>query len=435
MGFEIFSVIIGFLQIFTHFSICYIGLTGISFQGTMKLQNLKEFPNLLFNGKVLSFWNTAWKQKVETIRINDELYPFNVSSPLIPQDYKSYKKARIDYFLAPVYRERWTFVHMENVFVGYYNVIDTEGNYYDFFSFKEPPKDKLFCKYGFRHVVFCPFRYGSFGHWLHDQLASLVLIPKWVWDTNPVIVVMSQRSLVLNSLFAVGLGGCFQQIIQSYPHSKEVYYGENIYFIKTYEIYFGFSAPTYKIIRDRFLTYYKTKDITPTEYRYINKEQRRQRYISNMNELIKVLIKTTKKDWKLIENNYKNVSLVAYTFGTTKLLITGGGSITFNMFYMHPNTCMLILMGDIIDYPNICIAFLLGIFSIAQPNKHIPHNGGTGGDINITTAVNNVKLLEYVLIHHRFPNSTPGYVKILDMEKIKNIVQHNQSTLMNLYEL
>ena len=270
----------------------------------------------------------------------------------------------------------------------------------------------------FPHVIWCDFKFVAFGHWIHDHLPSLLKIPNYVWKTSPVIITRCGSRYAYETLKILGLDKF--ELVQTGGN----FFAENLYFIHTPELFCGFTYQTYNLLRNKFLQYYKTDKIIPNSYNCMNKEPNRQRHIHNMNELIEVLTITTKQKWGLIPNKYNNVSYISRTFASTRLIVLPHGAITFNMFYMHSKTGMLILMSDTLDICNLTIAFLLGIWTISQMNRNIPYRGGNGGPINISQAITYVLTLIYTLDNQRYPDST-DLVSFFTMQRLRQSVLEN----------
>ena len=203
-----------------------------------------------------------------------------------------------------------------------------------------------------------------------------------------------------------------------------------VYTIKTLEDCFGFTHQSYSGLRDKFMAYYNTTNLIPTKYRCINKEPKRRRHVTNMKELIETLNQETNINWDLIPNDYSNTSRVAIIFATTKLIVIPCGSITFNMFYMHPYTGMMIILPNRCDYSNFLISYMLGISAIGQIHPHIPFVGGTGGPVNISEVVRNVFRLIIAIETREFPRM-PHYCKVFNMSKIKTLLDENPYQLLS----
>ena len=357
-------------------------------------------------------------QYLQLININPFDNPYNLTEPIVPKDYKNYN--RNTRYSGLLVREIYDFFHLNNVICGFHHILDTNGNYYNYpyIPTDRPLNSSIHIDMSFPNVVWCDFKFTSFGHWFHDHLASLLKIPNYVWETSPVIISRCGSRYVSESVKVLGLHNC-ELILKSVN-----FFAENLYFVHTPELFLGFTYQTYNLLRNKILKYYKTDKIIPNAYNCMNKEPNWHRHIHNMNELIEMLKISTKQKWGLIPNNYTNVSYISITFASTKLLVIPQGSITFNMFYMHPKTGILFLMSETLDICNFSIAFLLGIWTISQLHKNIPFVGGNGGSINISQAITNVFRLMYTLDHQKYP-VTSDLIPFFRMKELRQSILKN----------
>ena len=315
----------------------------------------------------------------QLLRINYKSKPYGISEPLIPKDHLKHKKTYG--YTGILIREIIDFVYIKNIIIGLDCFYDREGNYYNYRNMPTNPEpiDEIRINCVFNEAVWCCYIYRGFGHFIHDHMASLIFIPDWVWGKHPILITKIPEETAQLYLKILNLEKFNINLYRMYKH--EFIFCNNMYFAHSLERSTGFSYETYNKLRNKFLTYFKTTEIIPTDYNCMNKEPNRRRHIHNLGQLIDSLNNITNKTWSLIPNKYSDVSKVAKIFASTKLLVLPQGAITFNMFYMHPNTGMLILMSDTLDICNITISFLLGIWTISQLHKNIPIYGGKGGDI------------------------------------------------------
>ena len=357
-------------------------------------------------------------QYLKVININPYNNPYNLTEPLVPKDHNSYKHHTR--YSGLLIREVIDFFHLNNVICGFNYILDTNGNYYDYpyIPTKRPSKSSIHIDMSFSNVVWCDFKYVAFGHWMHDHLPSFLKIPHYVWETLPVIITRCSSRYVCETLKILGLDK--YQLVQT----DRNFFVENLYFIHTPELFCGFTYQTYNLLRNKFLKYFQTDKIIPNAYNCMNKEPNRHRHIHNMNELIEVLTIKTKQKWGMISNNYTNASYISKIFASTRLIIIPQGAITFNMFYMHPKTAMLILMSDTLDICNFAVAFLIGIWTISQMHRNLPLVGGNGGPINISQAISNVFKLIYTLDHQKYPYSS-DLIPFFTMKELRQSVLEN----------
>ena len=390
-------------------------------RGVLKLETKFSFfpaKEILYkvNGNKEYLWDYKWINKTETLTISNFTYPNNISRSYAPIYFKTirpFKWPRV----SPVYRELRYFFHAQDVFVGKEFLVDKDGTYIYYMDLVKKWNVSNFtytkrCE----NMVLCTFPWNGYGHWMHDHLPSLMLVPDYVWETHPVVVLRTWAPK-----WSLNMIGVLDKIKEIWTYqNEEVYFANNVYFVRTQELAFGFGPNTYQDLRNRFMTFWSSKNTKPVDYCLMNKEPKLHRHITNMNDLQEALEKHTNFKWKFIPNNYTQFKKFVHNLGNTKLMVIPGGAIAFNMFYMHPESAILILLGNFMDYCNFQIAQVLGIFTVAQFHEH-DHYKAPGGPTNITLAIHNVDMLMYAQAHGHFPKD-PDYCYLYNLTKIRGIL-------------
>ena len=354
-----------------------------------------EFENThsFVDGLKIDFESINCSAKYTKIRFTKNLSIYEVEPPLLPANYRDF--IFIPSFYGPFYREILTFYHFQNALVSTRGISFENGDWWCFHGYHN---QNISVKTAYTHVIWSCYKLKGFGHWLHDHLCSLLLIPRWVFRKHPVLVVPSSPDIVSWTLNAAGLG--FLQV--EYATNYYVY-AKNVYVYKTKEHAMGCGFYTFQKLKTRFHNYYNLTHIVPTNYYALNKEPNKQRHIKNMNELINTLQNATQKAWKILPNNYTDMNYFAKVLASTRFIIMPCGAICFNSFFMQPHTAMLVLMGDRMDFCDINACFMMKIWMIAQIHPDIPHYGGDGGNANIPEVLENYYRLEYAIENNAFP--------------------------------
>ena len=306
----------------------------------------------------------------------------------------------VDFPIEAMYREKVEFYHLKNAFVNpYYDIILSNGDYlYMLRNFLWGPDDQdqsvLETSRCYEHVIFIPFYFQNFfGHVINDGIGGLLSMPRWVWMLHPVIVTSADKELVyLFMKFAD---------IPIVPVKGDWVFGANVYICKAAEPWHGFGIHYFQDIKRKIQEYYQLDKITPTLYRFLNKEYGTRHFL-NMDEMVATARNITNIDWQYMHNKYLDRLLHARTLASIKILVVPGGSIIFNTVYMKDYSGTVILMASFIDMPNFATNFYNKIWTIAVHHSNMNHYEGPGyGDI--PRIMDAIQKMIYTVDNQKFP--------------------------------
>ena len=93
----------------------------------------------------------------------------------------------------------------------------------------------------------------------------------------------------------------------------------------------------------------------------------------------------------------------AKTFSTCRIMMTTTGSSCNNIMYMADKTCIIKLVGPIVDVSNIVVPISIEIYQINIYYPGLLHYKPTITHVNINEALKAIDLAFYVTEHHKWP--------------------------------
>lgn len=234
--------------------------------------------------------------------------------------------------------------------------------------------------------------WNTFGHNLHDTLASILAYPKEILDQNPIIFHDWEDGPLIEHLNALGLSN-----LKPYPHrlhGNQFVRCDRLYCVipdnEAHE-FTGFSLP---LMRKLFRETLKLNEIQPINYCLLNRKPNEHRHFTNFGELkSKLSVKHPDINWQMFEL-HKNFIDRAKEFASIKFLVSSCGSIVYNSLFMKERSAFVVLYGHLVDLPNNALCCKLGMYCIGIQHKNISHYDGKG-PMYIDKVLNSVdKLIE-----------------------------------------
>ena len=312
--------------------------------------------------------------------------------------------------IVPFYREKVEFYHLRNAFVFNRWVIFMENgdNLYlcnnpcRGYSLDKNEK-QIVADRSYKYAVFIPYYWPeTFGHWINDGLCGILQMPKWVWDLDPVLLYVKSTETTPEHMKVIGLG----DVPLIYNHQYT--FVEHLFLCKETDAWNGFGISSFPIMKQKFSDYYHLDKVIPTQYAFLNRKQGQARYFFNMEEIINATREATGLDWYLAKMNYKEREETAKLFASFKILGIPGGSIGFNVYYMHDFTGVVPLMGQSLDLPQIHITYCCNVWCICVIHPKMPHKGASSpqnGNGNITRITQAIKMMIYTVNNKQFPST------------------------------
>ena len=98
-------------------------------------------------------------------------------------------------------------------------------------------------------VIFhCTYYQFCYGHILNDILGTVISLPKWVWDLNPVVI--SKCDLNIYKQFMDILG----YKVAKYISGDNFVYGEHVFICKNSDLWHSFGITTIPLIKQKIFT-------------------------------------------------------------------------------------------------------------------------------------------------------------------------------------
>ena len=391
----------------------------------IKEHNDPIFSKFTGKGRVIPIDNAQYVSKTSNIVYFNTKYKIDVDCPL-----SEYLGSKVRLPFQTAYREIREFYHFTDVYFSSNGEMGTKnGDYIQTDRFwgnrPSPIRDTVAC---YENVVFPLIKWnGNFGHWIHDALAGLIWIPQWVWDLNPVIVAKHNPVVVNYTLKSIGVDIDKVQVVH---FDDKFVFARNGYISAGYELTHGLGVETFPVMREKFAKYYKLESIKPADYICINKKPNEYRYVKNLDEIFTRLKAETNLDWKMLENDFSDMFKVAKTFAAAKILVAPVGSIIFNALYMKPKTGVMMIEGNLADYPCFKLCYLLNMWCIGYNNGNIGHESYGGGNADVSKAIKYTKMVIYAVDNGRWPDNN-HLVKALDIERIKKAMGDDMHAWIN----
>ena len=222
---------------------------------------------------------------------------------------------------------------------------------------------------GYKNVI-CPINAwpGSFGHWMTDQLAALMYIPKWVWELNPVLISNGPHPACDEMLKIFGV----HNLTIIYP-DRRFLFCERLFIIKAWEAVNGLGTHSVPLLHEKISNYYRLDLIPAEKYGYMNRPSG-DRHFANLDEVISNISVERNVTFEKLEVNQPDLPTFYKFLAALKLLICPNGSILYNIIFMKKKKGVISL-NAYLDGPNVKFAYELDIFYIGIMH-HTNNNGG-----------------------------------------------------------
>ena len=187
---------------------------------------------------------------------------------------------------------------------------------------------------------------GMFGHWVHDFLACLIMIPRPVYINVPIITYRVLPS-VRQMLEVIGVPK--ENIVNIWRPARYVYVQELYSVIGPGNSNYAFG----KRLKDTVQLLQKVlplPPLKPTVFLFKNRFQGERRYVNNFQELFNMSVQLYPQyNWKYDTERVYDIFRTSKLYHTVLCLIAPTGSNSLNLIFMQPNTIYLNLMSKWID--------------------------------------------------------------------------------------
>ncbi|EAY18806.1 hypothetical protein TVAG_268390 [Trichomonas vaginalis G3] len=247
----------------------------------------------------------------------------------------------------------------------------------------------------------------SFGHFVNDVLAPLILIPKEVRDKS-YILCFTSYFLARKFLPAFGLEKRFLKLNRyQWVYANHVYVADNP---RTHVSHYG---PAFKNLSILFKEKYNLMDVKPDRYILSNRKGKIRR-VPNFKEVVKT-VKTLfpQYNWEAFIDNANSISTICKTWGRAQVLYLVTGSNVFKCFFL-PQSCMvIILFGKVYDNSTLFALGSLNIHTCLVIEPQINHAVyPTTEPMSLKKTEDAFKAVIYYLEHKEWPKVDYGKVVI-----------------------
>ncbi|EAY10687.1 hypothetical protein TVAG_364100 [Trichomonas vaginalis G3] len=176
----------------------------------------------------------------------------------------------------------------------------------------------------------------------------------------------------------------------------------------------------YRLLRERLMKRYNSKNVKPTQGIISNKPQSSSRFIKNFDPWVKS-IKDKYPDipWTVItDDQITNTGDAIKVLAATKYFITPCGSAAFKIVYMHENTGICIVGMAITDWANLGVCQAMGVWCTYSYNPGLPWIFKGTGIIDIEMNLRFASYLIYAVDHQKWPSVTEDKVEFLFEQNI-----------------
>ncbi|EAY01502.1 hypothetical protein TVAG_107610 [Trichomonas vaginalis G3] len=185
----------------------------------------------------------------------------------------------------------------------------------------------------------------NLGHYTHDYLAPLMLLPQDFLDDCVVIFARHQEKLTEEYMKIIGI--CQYIIIDEleWVHAKYLAVATEG---RPHNCHFG--VPIY-LLYQKVKGYFHFDEIKPTQYVLMNRKPKRARRILNFKNITKAAQKRFPEvSFKIIPDPESTIQEYAKIFSSIKFLFTPTGSNCIKSLFMHRGTVIVIASGDMFDF-------------------------------------------------------------------------------------
>ncbi|EAY19973.1 hypothetical protein TVAG_402280 [Trichomonas vaginalis G3] len=250
--------------------------------------------------------------------------------------------------------------------------------------------------------------FNTYGHFLHDILATLVMYPDDVLNQELYVF----HNYNWNDKFKEHLDA--MGLTHIHPYDSKIngfVLVHKLYYIHAYENTHEFDHLGLPRVSKYFRSNLKFDQIEPTKYNIINRRPNERRYFTNIKELLNALkVKFPNINFQEIQLQEKLVD-TGRLFAETKVLIGSGGSLLFNSMFMHNETGVVCLFANKIDLPDNIVLACFGIYNIGVVHPNINFYEGQGAcDIELT--VDCVDKIIFAVENKKYPQMK-GYYPVI----------------------
>ena len=280
-----------------------------------------------------------------------------------------------------------SFIHLRNIYTTYSGALVSDK--FEFFHLdpnqpwaRKHPNGKILNTYD-NVISLGNTQLWAFGHWFHDVLAPLTLMPRDVIEISYIICAFD-CAVPFETLFAFDVQKW--QILILRP--GEWVFAKNCYSTlpPPHNRHFGKMMNT---VSQKLRSYYNVTNIIPSNYFITNRKKGEKRYISNMYDVYLSIQNFYKNEYNvLFLNDPKEMNEMAYTWASAKLVFVVTGSTCMKSIFLAEKSVMLIALGDFMDNVQPLYAAIHNVFSLTFHVKGLRHfRKWTNFTINLSIAI------------------------------------------------
>ncbi|EAX86193.1 hypothetical protein TVAG_418270 [Trichomonas vaginalis G3] len=240
----------------------------------------------------------------------------------------------------------------------------------------------------------------NFGHFIHDYLSPLMIVPSDFLEECVVILSEQTRKFGEDVLKAVGVRRYIYLTHNEWVHADLLAVA-----IEGRPHLMHFGVPLQKLV-DHLKIYFRTLDIKPTKYVIMNRALSIRRHINNIKDLITAVRSNIKEvEFEEIEDRLGSIESYAKFYPSIKCVFLPTGSNAVKTIFMHPNTVVIIASNEMFDYAvvySILSVHIKVIYFIHLYNHHDSFN------VDIPLSIEAIKVGVETSITGHFPKPTPN---------------------------
>ncbi|EAY16893.1 hypothetical protein TVAG_150440 [Trichomonas vaginalis G3] len=235
----------------------------------------------------------------------------------------------------------------------------------------------------------------NFGHFMHDFLSPLMLMPKDFLEEGVLIIPEGCRKFGEEYLVAVGVYKYIYIEKSEWVHAQKLAVAVDP---RPHNSHFGLPI---QMLIDKLKDCFDIKDIVPTRYVLMNRKKSYDRYIENFDEVVKkVKEQITDINFEVLEDPKGSIADYSKIFPSIKFLFSPKGSNCIKSLFMSPGTVVTIAAADMFDYSVVSFILSLDIKLVYFTN---PGSNYDCFDCDIDLTIDAIKAGVYCLKNGKWP--------------------------------